>query len=609
MKCFYPFKKLTRIVAALALWPALTSAAPIRPGNIVVARVGTGTTALSAAATAVFLDEYTPTGTRVQSIALPTSVNIPNRILTAAGNGTTELSLTRSLDSHYLVLTGYGTPPGRAAVAASASSDVARVIGLIGADGSINTSTYDGDAFSGGSIQAAATVDGTSFYSVGSNSGVHYHTLGSFSSTQLTTEPTSIRSINVADGNLYVATNSTPFIGLSQVGTGLPTTDSQTVTALPGFPGSTAGASPYSFYLADLDATVPGVDVAYVADDRAAAGIQKWSLVNNVWVLNGTISGSGVRGLQGSTNGTSVALVASSATSLYTLADNTGYNVTPTLAALPRAIATAGTNTAFRGVALAPVAPVPAITSFTPASGPVGATVTVTGSNFTGASSVTLNSVALTDFTVVDDATLTFIVPTGATSGLVAVTTAGGTATSANSFTVTVPIPAPTITSFTPTTGSAGTTVTITGTNFTGATAVSIGTLTISNFTVVSATSITLVLPTTTSAINGPLTVVTPGGTATSTTNFDSVLATKASQALSELVVYPNPATDYLKVEMPHAGPLTISLRDLLGRQVLAPTLLAAQQLLRLPASLPAGIYLLEVQQGTTMAVRRIEKK
>jgi hypothetical protein len=607
MRSFYPKKVLTFLVAAFAAGSAL--AAPFKPGNIVVARVGNGNAALTTAAAAVFLDEYTPAGQLVQSIALPTSASGTNRILTAAGSGASELAVTRSVDGHYLVLTGYGATPGTAAVAGTAANAVARVIGLVAADGSFDTSTYTGDAYSGTSIRAAATVDGTSFYSVGGSSGVRYQALGSAASTQLNTTPTSIRSISVVDGNLYVATDATPFVGLSQVGTGLPTAAGQTVAALPGFGGTTAGPSPYGFYLADLNAAVPGVDVAYVADEGAVPGIQKWSLVGGTWVLNGTIAGADLRGLQGTTTGTSVALVASTATDLYTLTDNTGYNVAPVLTDLPAPLVTVGNNKAFRGVTLAPVAPAPAVASFAPASGPVGATVTITGSNFTVASAVTLNGVALTGFTVVNATTLTFTVPAGATSGPVTVTTAGGTATSATAFAVTVPVLAPTIASFTPTTGGAGTTVTITGTNLTGATAVSIGTLAIPSFTVVSATSLTLVLPTATSALSGALTVVTPGGTATSATNFNLVLAAQASQALPELAVYPNPAADQLWVTLPQGGPLTVSLRDLLGREVLAPAVLAAQQPLRLPASLAAGIYLLEVRQGTTTAVRRIEKK
>jgi len=607
MRSFYPKKVLTFIVAAFATGAAV--AAPFKPGNIVVARVGDGTAALTNAATAVFLDEYTPAGQLVQTIALPTSVVGNNRSLTAAGIASSELGLTRSADGRYLVLTGYGTTPGTAAVASTPTTEVARVIGLIAPDGSVDTRTSTGNAFSGVSIRAAATADGTSFYSIGGNSGVRYQTLGSFASTQLNTAPTNFLGINVVGGNLYVTTDASPLSGLSQVGTGLPTAAGQTVTALPGLAGTAAGASPYGFYLADLDATVPGVDVAYVADDRTTPSIQKWSLVGGAWVLNGTITGADVRSLQGSTSGTSVALVASSANSLYALADDAGYNAAPSLSELPAALATADANTEFRGVTLAPVAPAPAIASFAPASGPVGATVTVTGSNFTGASALTLNGVAVTGFAVVNATTLTFVVPTGATSGPVAVTTPGGTATSTTAFTVSVPVPAPTIASFTPTTGGAGTTVTITGTNFTGATAVSIGTLAIPSFTVVSATSITLVLPAATSALNGPLAVTTPGGTATSATNFNLVLAAQASQALPALAIYPNPAADYVWVTLPQGGPLTVSLRDLLGRQVLAPVVLAAQQPLRLPASLAAGIYLLEVQQGTTTAVRRIEKK
>jgi hypothetical protein len=607
MRSFYSKKVLTFLVAAFAAGSAL--AAPFKPGNIVVARVGDGTAALTNAATAVFLDEYSPAGQLVQTIALPTSVVGTNRSLTAAGTAGSELGLTRSADGRYLVLTGYGTTPGTAAVATTTTSEVARVIGLIAPDGSVDTRTSTGSAFSGVSIRAAATADGTSFYSIGGNSGVRYQALGSFASTQLNTTPTNFLGINVAGGNLYVTTDSSPLSGLNQVGTGLPTAAGQMVTALPGLSGTAAGASPYGFYLADLDATVPGVDVAYVADDLTTPSIQKWSLVSGTWVLNGTITGADVRSLQGSTNGTSVALVASSATSLYALADNAGYNAAPSLTDLPAALATADANTEFRGVTLAPVAPAPAIASFAPASGPVGATVTMTGSNLTGASALTLSGMAVTGFTVVNATTLTFAVPTGATSGLVAVTTPGGTATSTTSFTVTVPVPAPTIASFTPTTGGAGTTVTITGTNLTGTTAVSIGTLAIPDFTVVSATSITLVLPTAPSALSGPLAVVTPGGTATSATNFNLVLAAQASQALPELAIYPNPATDYVRVTLPQGGPLTVSLRDLLGRQVLAPVVLAAQQPLRLPASLAAGIYLLEVQQGTTIAVRRIEKR
>ena len=72
-------------------------------------------------------------------------------------------------------------------------------------------------------------------------------------------------------------------------------------------------------------------------------------------------------------------------------------------------------------------------------------------------------------FTVNSATQITATVPAGASSGPVTVTTAGGTATSATSFAV---VPAPTITSFSPASGGVGMSVTVTGTNFSGATAV-----------------------------------------------------------------------------------------------------------------------------------------
>jgi gliding motility-associated-like protein len=79
----------------------------------------------------------------------------------------------------------------------------------------------------------------------------------------------------------------------------------------------------------------------------------------------------------------------------------------------------------------------------------------------------------------------------------------------------------PTITSFTPTSGIAGTTVTITGTNFTGATSVTFGGSAATSFNVVSSTSITAVVGTSTS---GKISITTPAGSATSSTDFTIML-------------------------------------------------------------------------------------
>jgi IPT/TIG domain len=155
----------------------------------------------------------------------------------------------------------------------------------------------------------------------------------------------------------------------------------------------------------------------------------------------------------------------------------------------------------------------PTITSFTPTSGPVGTSVVITGSNFTGATVVSFNGVNATTFTVNSATQITATVPNTATTGPIRVTAPGGTGSSLTNFT----IAAPTITSFTPTSGPIGTSVKITGTNLTGATAVTFNNVA-ATFVVNSATQITATVPAT--ATTGKIKVTTPGGSATSTADF-----------------------------------------------------------------------------------------
>ena len=68
--------------------------------------------------------------------------------------------------------------------------------------------------------------------------------------------------------------------------------------------------------------------------------------------------------------------------------------------------------------------------------GKVGSTVEILGQGLTGTTSVTFNGLAATSFTVVSDTYMTAVVPTGATTGAVVVTTPGGSRTSNVSFRV-----------------------------------------------------------------------------------------------------------------------------------------------------------------------------
>lgn len=155
----------------------------------------------------------------------------------------------------------------------------------------------------------------------------------------------------------------------------------------------------------------------------------------------------------------------------------------------------------------------PSLSSFTPIGGGAGTMVEINGSNFTNATAVTFNGVAAAGFTVTNNSVLSAIAPAGVSSGAISVTTPGGTATSANLF-----FAPPTISSFTPTQGLAGTNVTVTGVNFTNATAVLFNGVAAANFKVTNNTTLSAVVPS--GASTGPITVEGPGGTNSSAANF-----------------------------------------------------------------------------------------
>ena len=77
----------------------------------------------------------------------------------------------------------------------------------------------------------------------------------------------------------------------------------------------------------------------------------------------------------------------------------------------------------------------PVITSFSPTNGSVGAVIAINGSGFSNANGVKLNGTDL-PFTVVSDSQITATVISGATSGLITVVSANGTASSSNNFCV-----------------------------------------------------------------------------------------------------------------------------------------------------------------------------
>jgi hypothetical protein len=168
----------------------------------------------------------------------------------------------------------------------------------------------------------------------------------------------------------------------------------------------------------------------------------------------------------------------------------------------------------------------PAVTAVGPSSGGMagGDVVTLLGSNFTGATGVSFGTAAALDFTVVSDSAIVAVAPYHAAGTVhVTVTTDAGTSSTgaADQYTYSyVSAPAPAVTAVAPSSGTTagGTTVVISGTNLTGATAVAFGG-TSATFTVNGDGQITATAPAG-SAGSVDITVTTPGGTS-STSSAD----------------------------------------------------------------------------------------
>jgi uncharacterized repeat protein (TIGR01451 family) len=155
----------------------------------------------------------------------------------------------------------------------------------------------------------------------------------------------------------------------------------------------------------------------------------------------------------------------------------------------------------------------PSISSFTPTNTFSSSIVKLAGVNFTGASAVTFNGAPAQNFWVTNNTTIGAAIPAGVSSGFIAVTTPGGTATSSAKF-----YAPPVINGFTPTSGLPGTNVTITGTNLLDASVVLFNGLVSTSVTPVDNGTVRATVPA--NAQTGPITVVTPGGTNVSASNF-----------------------------------------------------------------------------------------
>jgi hypothetical protein len=391
---------------------------PFAAGDMLLYRVGDGTSTLTATGNVVYIDEYNPTTANqahpVQSIVMPSfSTAGGNQALITSAQQSTEGELSLSGDGQWVYLTGYdSTLTAGVGLSGSLATAIPRTIGRIRYDGFIDTSMTLSDLASGGSVRGVVSPDGTQVYATGTAGGVRYvsaYTAGLQTSTQIDsgsngtngyTNAIPWTNLAIFGGQLFGTDNVTitglmNTIKVAQIGTGLPTTTGQTAAILPGLPttvGSSSGSldqsapnSPQGVFFAHLQTgPVTGPDTMYVADQGPSGSffggdITKWSLVSGAWTRNSIILSNGVdqnstvpsfNQINGVVNGTTAQLFVTYGNGgsptgpgyLWGLTDTGGYNLAipdqtlTTLASVP-----VGSNLTFRGVAPVPVAvPAPA---------------------------------------------------------------------------------------------------------------------------------------------------------------------------------------------------------------------------------------------------------
>ncbi|WP_028636321.1 hypothetical protein [Nocardioides sp. URHA0032] len=344
---------------AVAAVPLLSStqaqAAKFTGGNLVVYRVGDGASALSNAAAPVFLDEFTPDGDAVSSVALPTAAAGANKPLTAAGQSRSEGLITNSPDGRLLALTGYAaapgtTGPGGMSLTASDPASVARVVGVVDADGELDTSTTLGSG--GPAIIRSAVTNGKQVWAAGGDGGVLTTAIGSGTVTSIAGGATAnLGALTVQGGQLFasgILANR-----LAAVGTGTPK-GSATLTDLTGLPEDLLTYGYAFLNLTSADFAGTELDTLYLANSSERGGtVDKYRYNGSRWASAGHVDVEGATGLVADVSGGQVSLAVTTPTELLALTDPNGAGnaFDPSN---PTVLATADANTEFRGVALAP---------------------------------------------------------------------------------------------------------------------------------------------------------------------------------------------------------------------------------------------------------------
>jgi hypothetical protein len=351
------------------------AAIPFTAGDFLNYRVGDPTGGGSfSGAVPVFIDEYTPAGQLVQSVAMPST----GSTALVASTSTTEGNISLSDNGQYLVIGGYRKNGGGTAPNSDTSAATPRVVGRIAMDGTYDTSTALTDAFSAGNMRGVGSLDGTQFWIGGSNGVRYVASLGATTSTSINTN--NVRTEEVFGGILYESTGAN---GTGSTVHGVrvynppptaATASKQIVTA----PNNTTD-SYQGLVVFDESPTIPGYDTLYTTRlDTTNASSQPGYIdkyvkqADGTWVAAGESSpitdlfylGGAYDPITGKATLYGSVFDSGANAKIVSLTDATGFGGSLDSSMVPSTVVTGVSGEAFRGIVVVPAAtPEPASVS------------------------------------------------------------------------------------------------------------------------------------------------------------------------------------------------------------------------------------------------------
>jgi hypothetical protein len=279
-KTLKPITKISVPIFATATAAMLLAISPLAawagggftPGNLVVERLGDGTQTLATTGNTMFMDEFTPGGTAVQSVQID---NSDSSALIDDGTASTSGAMTLSPNGQLLCFPGYNTTqPYTASLSVSQGTVVPRGVGILNANGIYQLVATTLTNYSGTTIRGATTDGNGNFWTSGGSlsgvgGGICY--LGTNSPATLLTDGT-FRQAYLFGTNLWFDVQNSSGAGGYNLGlyefSGAPTNGPASATQV----FTLAGSSTYGMSLDN-----PANPMVIYFADATLSGIHKWT--------------------------------------------------------------------------------------------------------------------------------------------------------------------------------------------------------------------------------------------------------------------------------------------------------------------------------------------